>query len=56
MLATLELRVLRYQAKFKVGPAAPVTVKRGVVERLRERAEPGDARAADVIASYLPPS
>jgi transcriptional regulator len=56
MLATLQLRVLRYQAKFKVGPAAPVAVKRAVVERLRERAEPGDARAADVIASYLPPS
>lgn len=56
MLATLQLRILREQAKFKVGPAAPVAVKRGVVERLRERAEPGDIRAADVIASYLPPS
>jgi len=56
MLATPQLRVLRYQAKVTVGPAAPVALERGVVERLRERVEPGDARAADVIASYLPPS
>jgi transcriptional regulator len=52
-LATLQLQVLRSQAKFKVGPAAPVEVKRRVVRRLRERDQPGDARAADVIESYL---
>ena len=56
VLATMQLRVLRAQAKFKVGPAAPVDVKQRVVERLRERGLPGDARAADVIESYLPRS
>ena len=52
-LATLQLRVLGAQAKFKVGPAATPEVKREVAERLRERGEPGDARAADQIESYL---
>ena len=56
MLATLQPRVLRYQARFKVGRAAPVAVKRGVVERLGERAESGEGRAADAIDSYLPSS
>lgn len=56
MLAAVQLRVLRAQAKFKTGPAAPVEVKRRVIAGLRERANPGDARAADVIESYLPPS
>ena len=53
MLATLRLRVVRSQAKFKVGPAGPVEVKREVVLRLRERDLPGDERAADVIERYL---
>ena len=56
MLATVQLRVLRSQAKFKVGPAGPVAVKREVVRRLRERGQPGDPRAADVIEAHLPPS
>ena len=52
-LATVRLRVLATDAKFKVGPAAPVEVKRRVVAGLRERAEPGDARAADQIEATL---
>ena len=52
-LAAVRLRVLQAEAKFKVGPAAPVEVKRNVVRGLRARGEPGDARAADVIESSI---
>ena len=52
-LATARLTIVKTHAKFKVGPAATHEVKRGVAERLRERGEPGDARAADQIESYL---
>ena len=52
-MRAIELRVLRSQAKFKVGPAGPMEVKQRVADRLRERALPGDARAADVIERYL---
>ena len=51
---TARLTVVNTHAKFKVGPADTVTVKRRVAARLRSRAEPGDERAADVIESYLP--
>ena len=53
-LATMRLRILRRHVKFKTGPAGSVDAKRRVVAALRERAEPGDARAADVIESYIP--
>jgi transcriptional regulator len=53
-LATVRLRILETDAKFKVGPAAPIEVKRRVVAGLRERGEPGDDRAADVIEATLP--
>jgi transcriptional regulator len=54
MLATVRLQVVRSHAKFKLGPAPPPEdAKRTVVRRLRERGEPNDARAADVIESYL---
>ncbi len=52
-LAVIRLRVLHTEAKFKVGPAAPPEVKRRVVAGLRARNEPGDARAADVIAEAI---
>ncbi len=52
-LATVRLRVVETDAKFKVGPAAPPEVKRRVIAGLRARNEPGDARAADVIAATL---
>jgi hypothetical protein len=53
-LGAISLRILDREAKFKAGPAGPVELKRRIATRLRERAAPGDARAADVIESYLP--
>jgi transcriptional regulator len=53
-LATIRLRIVETDAKFKIGPAAPVAVKRRVVAGLRARGEPGDGRAADVIEATLP--
>jgi predicted FMN-binding regulatory protein PaiB len=50
-LAVVSLHVLSTDAKFKVGPAGSAAIKRQVVAGLRERNEPGDARAADVIAA-----
>lgn len=52
-LATVRLTVHRSQAKFKVAPAGPPELKRRIAAHLRERGEPNDARAADVIESYL---
>ena len=53
-LAVVHLWVVGVQAKWKVGPAAPDAIKRQVVAGLRERVEPGDARAAAVIEAALP--
>jgi len=53
-LAAVRLRILATEAKFKVGPAGTSELKRTVARELRARNEPGDARAADVIESYLP--
>lgn len=53
MLAAARLSIVNVQAKFKVGPADTVEVKQAVAHRLRERSEPGDERAADVIEEYL---
>jgi hypothetical protein len=39
--------------KFKTGPAGAAETKRRVAGRLRERNQPGDLRAADVIEAYL---
>jgi predicted FMN-binding regulatory protein PaiB len=58
-LATMRLRVVRSHIKFKTGPAATADTKQRVADRLRERAQPGDLRAADVIEAALagrPPS
>ncbi len=52
-LAAVTLRIVGRQQKFKTGPAASIDARREVARRLRERAEPGDARAADVIEQYL---
>ncbi len=54
-LAVVRLRVLETYAKFKAGPAGSAELKRAVAGRLRARGSPGDARAADVIESLLPP-
>ena len=53
-LAASTLTVVRMQAKFKTGPFGPIELKQQVAAKLRERGEPNDARAADVIESYLP--
>ena len=52
-LATMRLRVVRTHVKFKTGPAGTAETKRRVASRLRERAQPGDTRAAEIIESYL---
>jgi predicted FMN-binding regulatory protein PaiB len=52
-LATMRLHVVRTHVKFKTGPAGTADTKRRVAGKLRERAQPGDIRAADVIESYL---
>ena len=53
-LAALRLTVVRMHAKFKVGPAAPPDdARERVVRGLRQRAQPGDARAADVIQAAI---
>ena len=52
-LATIRLRILRRHVKFKTGPAATAATKRRVVTGLRQRGEPGDGRAADVIEAAI---
>jgi predicted FMN-binding regulatory protein PaiB len=52
-LATMRLRVVRSHIKFKTGPAGTAETKRRVAARLRERAQPGDLRAAEVIEAYI---
>jgi predicted FMN-binding regulatory protein PaiB len=53
-LATMRLRVVRSHIKFKTGPAGTAETKRRVAAKLRDRAQPGDLRAADVIEASLP--
>ena len=52
-LATMRLSIVNTRAKFKTGPAGTPDLKRDIAGRLRERGDPNDARAADVILSYL---
>ena len=52
-LATMRLRVVNTHIKFKTGPAGTADTKRRVAGRLRERAQPGDLRAAEVIEAAL---
>jgi len=52
-LATMQLRIVRRHVKFKTGPAGTAETKLRVATRLRERGEPGDLRAADVIEAAL---
>jgi transcriptional regulator len=52
-LATVRLRVLERDAKFKVGPAGSAELKQRIADRLRDRSAPGDSRAADLIELYL---
>jgi hypothetical protein len=50
----MKLRIVRRHVKFKTGPAGAAETKRKVAEKLRERGQPGDVRAADIIEAYLP--
>jgi transcriptional regulator len=52
-LATIRLRIVRTHIKFKTGPAGSGETKLRVAGRLRDRGEPGDVRAADVIEASL---
>ena len=52
MLGTARLSIVNVQSKFKVGLGEPA-VRQAVADQLRERSEPGDERAADVIEEYL---
>jgi transcriptional regulator len=52
-LATMRLHIIRSHIKFKTGPAGTGETKRRVAGRLRERGQPGDLRAADIIEAYL---
>jgi predicted FMN-binding regulatory protein PaiB len=52
-LAALELTIVRYQAKFKLGPPGSAELKQEVVRQLRARNEPHDPRAADIIESSI---
>ena len=53
-LATMKLRIVRRHVKFKTGPAGSAETKQKVADRLRERGQPGDVRAANIIEAYLP--
>jgi hypothetical protein len=52
-LATIRLRVVRTHVKFKTGPAGTRETKQRIADRLRERGEGGDLRAAEIIEAYL---
>ena len=52
-LAAVELTVEAVQRKFKLGPYGPPELTRSVAGRLRERALPGDAYAAEVMEHVL---
>ena len=53
-LAAVHLTVERVRTKFKLGQNRPPETRRKVVQFLRERGRPNDARAADALESTLP--
>jgi len=53
-LAAVSLAVERVRTKFKLGQNRPPETRRKVVQFLRERGRPNDARAADALESTLP--
>jgi predicted FMN-binding regulatory protein PaiB len=53
-LAAVRLTVERVRTKFKLGQNRPAETRRQVVQFLRERGRPNDARAADALESTLP--
>jgi hypothetical protein len=53
-LAAVRLTVERVRIKFKLGQNRPRETRRKIVEFLRERGRPSDARAAEALESTLP--
>jgi len=53
-LAAVRLTVERVRIKFKLGQNRPPETRRKVIEFLRERGRPNDARAAEALESTLP--
>jgi predicted FMN-binding regulatory protein PaiB len=53
-LAAVRLTVERARIKFKLGQNRPVETRRKIVQFLRERGRPNDARAAEALESTLP--
>lgn len=53
-LAAVRLAVERVRIKFKLGQNRPPETRRKIVQFLRERRRPNDARAAEALESTLP--
>jgi predicted FMN-binding regulatory protein PaiB len=53
-LAAVRLTVERARVKFKLGQNRPMETRRKIVQFLRERGRPNDARAAEALESTLP--
>ena len=53
-LAAVRLTVERVRTKFKLGQNRPPETRRNIVQFLRERGRPNDARAAEALESTLP--
>jgi predicted FMN-binding regulatory protein PaiB len=53
-LAAVRLAVARVRIKFKLGQNRPPETRRKIVQFLRERRRPNDARAAEALESTLP--
>jgi predicted FMN-binding regulatory protein PaiB len=53
-LAAVRLTVERVRTKFKLGQNRPAETRRKIVQFLRERGRPNDARAAGALESTLP--
>ena len=53
-LAAVRLTVERVRTKFKLGQNRPPETRRKVIQFLRERGRPNDARAAEALESTLP--
>jgi predicted FMN-binding regulatory protein PaiB len=53
-LAAVRLTVERVRTKFKLGQNRPAETRRQVIQFLRERGRPNDARAAEALESTLP--
>lgn len=55
-LAAVRLRVERTRVKFKLGQNRSPQARRRIIDELRKRGRPGDARAADALAWTLEPA